>query len=226
MGMYDQIKGININHKNFNLHHNNVSFQTKDLDCEINEYLVFNGELYQDSDTLNPLPMAKKLDHTGEISIYTDIKENGVTSWIEYDLIFEQGRLTDVVAHEPIFRRDHRDLSQMRPNPPSNTVRVEISVVDCDKATQDAMIELLTDEKINEIRDVLHAPTACILFPSKGPELGLGVGQTPRMLASVVQTLPTDNLEDGGIKTTVPNGDKVVRVVDEMWLIPGAQAGK
>ncbi|PHM59530.1 hypothetical protein Xish_03649 [Xenorhabdus ishibashii] len=50
MGMFDEVRAINISHKNFYQSHRNYIFQTKDLKCDGSEYCVFNGDLYQEVD--------------------------------------------------------------------------------------------------------------------------------------------------------------------------------
>mgnify|MGYP001549437047 CR=1 FL=1 len=48
MGMFDTVKAQNIVHKNFK--HNGQSFQTKDLDLKLSEYVIFNSRLWKEYD--------------------------------------------------------------------------------------------------------------------------------------------------------------------------------
>lgn len=125
MGMFDEVQAINISHKNFDRSHNGYTFQTKDLECDMSEYCVFNGVLYQEvdnSDGNKHHEYALKHDYSGELNIYTDISENGIESWVEYDLKFQNGELVDVVPYKVRVTEDNRDLSTHRPNKPSNRV--------------------------------------------------------------------------------------------------------
>ena len=45
MGIYDEVRAINVSHENFDSKHNNLKFQTKDLECEMFEYCLFNNDL-------------------------------------------------------------------------------------------------------------------------------------------------------------------------------------
>ena len=89
--MFDEVRAISISHKNFN--HNGYAFQTKDLDCAMLEYCVSNNVLYQETDNsigeYKRLDNALKLEYSGELNIYTGTRENGIESWIEYDLTFK-----------------------------------------------------------------------------------------------------------------------------------------
>ena len=46
MGMYDEVKAINVSHDNFDKNHNGLLFQTKSLEVEMFEYCIFNNALY------------------------------------------------------------------------------------------------------------------------------------------------------------------------------------
>lgn len=222
MGMFDEVRAINISHKNFDRKHNGYTFQTKDLECDISEYCVFNGVLYQEVDNSGEQKRyehALKLDYSGKLNIYTHIRESGIESWVEYDLVFKDGELVDVVPYEVRVTDDNRDLSAQRPNKSSNRVEVTISVSNCDRDKQDAFVDFINDEKLEAIRKILGEPTATVFYPTKrASDTRFGFPVYPRLssIASVVQT--KEDLEavmDGIAKVTAPNGDKISIVLDE-----------
>jgi hypothetical protein len=117
MGMYDEVRPLNISHKNFEHNHNDCTFQTKDLERDMSEYCVFNGKLFQQVDgsdgykrhvqALNvDYTGALNVDYTGALNIYTIFTENDIESWIEYDLVFDCGELIDVVQHDVRIIKD------------------------------------------------------------------------------------------------------------------------
>lgn len=214
MGMYNELHAINISHKNFDRAHNGLLYQTKDLDCDLSVYCVFNGQLYQKSD--NSSSEALKIDYTGGINIYTINERNSVERWIEYDLIFNDGKLVDVAPYEVKVTKDNRDLSSFRPDKPSNRVEVTIGLSNCDRDKQDAFIKSLDDEKINAIRDILGEPTATVFYPVDA-SLGFGGAGLTSNIASVVQVVENfGQLKDGlGGKITAPNGDRITLIFDE-----------
>lgn len=71
------------------MRHSNAAFQTKGLECELNNYVVFNDVLYLSSTLSGERGSAEVVDHTGSISIYTDITEGDILKWIEYELFYE-----------------------------------------------------------------------------------------------------------------------------------------
>jgi hypothetical protein len=88
MGMFDEVRAISISQKNFS--HNGYTFQTKDLDCAMLEFCVTNNVLYQEtfigSGEYKRHDKPLKLDYSGQLNIYTDTRENGIESWVEYEL--------------------------------------------------------------------------------------------------------------------------------------------
>ena len=109
MGMFDDVRAINISHKNFDQNHNGYTFQTKDIECDMSVYCVFNGVLYQEIDNsgngeYKRHDYALKFDYSGKLNIYANIRENNIESWVEYDLTFKDGELIDVVPYHPIKR--------------------------------------------------------------------------------------------------------------------------
>ncbi len=220
MEMFDEVRAINISHENYDRGHIGYTFQTKDLECDMSEYCVFNGVLYQEVDNSGEYKrhdQAVKYDYSGVLNIYTHTRENGVESWVEYDLIFKNGELVDVAPYEVRVTEDNRDLSAHRPNKPSNRVEVTISVSNCDREKQDAFVEFIDDKKLEAIRDILGEPTATIFYPTKSSsELGFLVNPRLLTIASVVQT--KEDIEPaikGMAKVTAPNGDKISIFLDE-----------
>lgn len=217
MGMFDEVRAINVSHKNFDRSHNGYTFQTKDLKSDMSEYCVFNGVLYQEVDNSGEYKRhdrAMKLDYSGELNIYTHTRENGIESWVEYDLIFKDGELVDVVPYEVRVTEDNRDLSAHRPNKPSNRVEVTISVSNCDRKKQDAFVEFIDDKKLEAIRDILGEPTATIFYPIK--RFGFPVYPRLSTIASVVQVQGDfESAIEGMAKVTAPNGDKISIFLDE-----------
>lgn len=222
MGMFDEVRAINISHSNFDRKHNGYTFQTKDLECDMSQYCVFNGVLYQEVDNSSEYKRhdhALKFDYSGELNIYTHIRENGIESWIEYDLIFKDGELVDVVPYEVRVTKDSRDLSAHRPHKPSNRVEITISVSNCDSDKQDAFVDFINEDKLTAIRDILGEPTATIFYPTKrSSDTRSGFPIYPRLLTitSVVQT--KEDFEaaiDRRAKVTAPNGDKISIILDE-----------
>ena len=221
MGMFDEVRAINISHENFRHEHNGHIFQTKGLDCLLSEYCVFNGMLYQELDgggERQRHDYALKLDYSGTLNIYTDISDHGIEQWVEYDLVFNLGELVDVVPHEVRVTRDDRDLSARRPSKPTNRVELTISVSSCDRDKQDAFIESIDEEKLQEIRDILCEPTATVFYPVKtSSDTRYGV-LTPRFITvgSFVQTNADISAGLRGMnRITAPNGDNILIVTDE-----------
>lgn len=222
MGMFDEVKAMNICHKNFNRQHNGHVFQTKSLDCDMSEYCIFNGVLYQEVDKSGENKChdyAIETSYSGELNIYTHIEEYGVTCWVEYDLVFDSGKLIDVVAYEVRVTEDKRDLSARRPDKPSNRVEITISVSNCDREKQDALADTINDQTLDAIRDILGEPKATIFYPVKNlsEEQSRWLGR-PRILtiASVVQTREDfESAANGITKVTAPNGDKIHLILDE-----------
>ncbi len=222
MGMYDEVRAINISHKNFDRNHNGYIFQSKSLASNMSEYCVFNGVLYQEADGSiehKHHDQALKFDYTGTLNIYVHTNDHGVELWVEYDLVFDGGKLVDVTPYEVRVTEDNRDFSAYRPSKPNNRVEVTISVVNCDRDKQDAFVEFISDEKLDAIRDILGEPTATVFYPTKRPSNAVfGFSAYPRLLtvASVVQTKEDFEIGLGGVaKITAPNGDKVSIYLDE-----------
>lgn len=217
MGMFDEIRAINITHTKFNILHNGPVFQTKSLDCDMSEYCVFNGVLYRETDNsgvFKRFDHAVKVDFSGELNLYTTIRKDGIEFWVEYDLVLDSGIIVDVIASEPVVMSDNRDLSAQRPCQPNNRVEVTISVSGCTSEKQKAFAESIDDNKIEAIRVILGEPKATVFYPVKSP---IETGWQPQVLtiASVVQSL--EDLQTSDVRhtqLTAPNGDRIL-IIDE-----------
>lgn len=214
MGMYDEVKAINVSHDNFDKNHNGLLFQTKSLEVEMFEYCIFNNALYLQAERGGAAgwtwhDKAIKSDHSGTVNIYTDYTRNKVGYWVEYDLILENGEIIDVMAYDVRVTKDGRDSTDTLPKTASNSVCVTISISNCDKEKQGAVAEMLNDDKLDQIRQVLGEPTASIYYPVKRED-----GSVSSM-ASVVQRLEdfTENTNQK-IGVTAPSADRVI-ILDE-----------
>ncbi len=222
MGMFDEVRAINISHKNFVQGHNDTTFQTKDMENTMSVYSVFNGQLYQDVDSSRGYQRheyAMPVAYNGELNIYTSVIKEGVESWVEYDLHFDSGKLIDVTPYESRVTKDHRDLSSQRPGIPSNRITVTISLSDCDKEKKHSFVSTLAESKIDAIRDLLGEPTATVVYPvlHTGPINPLfNGGSEIRMVTSAVQT-KDDFISacKSQAKLKAPNGDEIKIFLDE-----------
>lgn len=223
MGMFDEVKAMNICHKNFNRQHNGHVFQTKSLDCDMSEYCIFNGVLYQEVDKSGENKChdyAIETGYSGELNIYTHITENSVTYWVEYDLIFDSGKLVDVVKYDIRVTDDGRDFSSQRPSKPSNRVEVTISVGNCDRETQVNFAARFDNQMLDAIRDIIGDSKATIFYPViRSSEERFGVYPRLLTIASVVQTREdVEAAANGTTIVTAPNGDRITVILDEMHL--------
>jgi len=220
MGMYDEFRAINIAHKKFAPEHNGHVFQTKDMDCKLAVYCVFNNMLYEEVSDSDSQDIANMLDFSGTLNIYSDITKGNITRWVEYDLVFHSGMLANVIPYEGHIIRDNRDLSSLKLHKPSNRVEITISVSGCDNLKKDDFVNNLDDKKIDAIREILGEPTATIYYPIKVPKdsqraLFSLQGEGIISIASVVQTSESFTGKEGVVSTTAPNGDKITIILDE-----------
>lgn len=224
MGMFDELRAINITHEKFDRAHNGLRFQTKDIECQMFDYCVFNGVLYIEAeygaDGYKRHDKAVKSHHTGEVNIYTDLTTNDIEYWIEYDLMFENGVLIDVVAHEPAIKRNRQDKASRRPCLPRNRVLISINIDNCEAAKREAVMGKLTIEKINAIRELLDEPLATVSYPAKCPNGSIYPERSNsnyRTALSTVQTPEDMQFTKDGSQATIqtPRGDCVV--IDEYW---------
>lgn len=210
MGMYDEVKAINVSHDNFDKNHNGLLFQTKSLEVEMFEYCIFNNALYLQAERGGVAgwtwhDKAIKSDHSGTVNIYTDYTRNKVKYWVEYDLILEDGEIIDVIPYDVRVTKDGRDSPDSLPKTHSNSISLTIGVLNCDKEKQDAVAEMLNDDKLDQIRQVLGEPTASIYYPLKRED-----GSVSSM-ASVVQRMEdfTENT-DQKVGVTTPSAYRVI----------------
>jgi len=89
--------------------HQDLDFQTKDLECLLDTYIITReGRLVQQATNRG---WGADLDHDvewplhGDIRIYTSVKEEDTTSWIEYVVRFTHGRVEWIRPFEEV-RRD------------------------------------------------------------------------------------------------------------------------
>lgn len=223
MGMFDEVRVINIRHKNFKEEHNDTVFQTKDIENDLSFYTVFNGHLYQDVDNRNGRHLrheyAKPVDHSGVITIYTNIRSGHIESWVEYNLIFEAGNLIDVELVQSRVTKDHRDLYSERPSAPSNRVTITISVGDCDNEKKESFARSLDASKIDAIRQILGEPKSTVYYPvlqENKPHQLFNANGGVRMIASVVQAKEDFiSATDSNARIKAPNGDEIKIILDE-----------
>ncbi|MCY9872963.1 hypothetical protein [Vibrio barjaei] len=226
MGMFDEIRAINISHPNFDKQHNDLSLQTKDLDCDMSGYCIFNHQLYKERDSSEEQSKTEtfeKLDLTIEINGYLYVKRDNLELWIEYDFKFVDGTLVDVYAYEPQVTNDYRDHSIYRPSKPNNRIEVSLSVNGCTREKQNEFMSRITDEKLEAIRNILEEPTATIYYPAERTIDGIGLTTYPRLrtVASFVQTMEDiEMVNNHKAKVTAPSGDKLNLIMDEGYLFP------
>ena len=219
MPTYDSITAINIAHKSFDRRHNGKSFQTKDLSMMLSDYLVFNGQLYLQYDgeyDVRTPHATPQHEFSGVVNIYATIEDHISESWIEYDLTFEAGMLTDVIAHPPRMTKDKRDLSLYRPAVPSNRPMVSITINDLSFEQQDVFVKDI-GEKVEAIRNIIGYD-ATISYPYKA-SASQGVSAILpangiRYLFSVVQRISDIKAKPGKLMVQAPSGDTII-VLDE-----------
>ena len=226
MGMYDEVRAINITHDNFKMEHNNLTFQTKDLECEMFEYCIFNNELYLEADSCGGYrryDKAQKTEYNGIVNIYTDFTHSDVEYWIEYDLVIKNGEVIDVIAYEERAIKNNKDLASIRPNLPDNRVFIQISVKGCSEEKKKEVVAKLTDEKIQAIRELLEEASATISYPTKrdsNPLYGrLNNSSEYSNIMSVVQTMEDYTVSDHNkqVSLKTPHGD--VLILDELQYL-------
>ena len=105
MSMYDDIKVL---YPLPDPQHNLLSYQTKDLDCNLDQYEVRKDKslwLIEESGYTDEgefmYSFSRKVDHTGAVSIYTHLDPpDGYNAkragWLEYILKFKEGILVNI----------------------------------------------------------------------------------------------------------------------------------
>jgi hypothetical protein len=219
MGMFDSVNTYNVNHDNFK--HNGTTFQTKCLDCDMSGYVIFNNQLWKEYDGENSqrFDIAKQVDFSGAINIYTHDTRNKIEQWIEYNLTFEGGILTDVTLIDDSITKDNRDLSSARPKSPSNRMLININISALDKAAQ---LNAVNDIEcaLDKIRDLLNNQDATIVYPVLNESRGLlsmsSSSNDIRYVHSVIQKISDfESIIKSRKPIQTPNGDKIIFIADE-----------
>ncbi len=225
------IQLINITHEGFEWSHNCRYFQTKDLDMEYGmaEYCIFNGQLYQNvskagagSEAAVPVP------YTGIVDMYTSVKEcdGKLIYWVEYQLVFEAGKLMTVELMDKTLQENLRDLSRLRPAKPANRVEVTSSVKELSRERKQAFAATLTDDKLTRIRDILGEPTASIFFPAV-PVVDSNNDPFFRYPSVMTVAFVVQSMEDlrgstdESLNVVSPAGDRIM-LIDESHLTTGS----
>lgn len=214
MGMFDT---LSVAKSSFKELRNTSSFQTKSLDCTLAHYVIFNDQLWMESDGNESFDLSKPVDLTCDINVYGTPTENGITRWIEFNLHIECGKLTAVDLARNEITKDSRDLSAWRPT--SKTAQVTINLAGSDESYEHFHSNL--DENLEKIRTIIGCHKATIIYPQKyESNASFGMGAGCRMIASVVQDLSdfqkifeSDNCI--AIKNTDQQGSNIKIFLDE-----------
>lgn len=216
MGMYDEVRAINIAHDNFDNNHNGLVFQTKCLESEMFEYCVFNNALYLQLERGGETGWtihapALKSDYSGTVNIYTDYTRDDIEYWIEYELELKDGEIIAVTASDVRVTKDNRNSSKSSSVIPTNSVSVIIGVSGCDQEKQRAVADIIDSTKLEVIRQILNEPTATIYYPVKREDLSVST------MASVVQSIEAVSgiQNDSGTSNaaiTKPSGKRVIAI--------------
>lgn len=221
MGMFDNVLVVNISNKLFD--HNNVHFQTKSLDCVLGDYVIFNNQLWQQSDGEGErFDQAKPVDFTGDLNIYTDFTRSEKTYWVEYDISFEHGKLVDVALVANRLTKDCSDKSMLRPSPKSKSSCLTLNFRGVDNDIYNQFHANL-NKNLDQLRTIVGDPKAEIVYQVRSPETGmLSHGSSARWLHSVVQSLSDFTAVSGGKRTmTDSSGNTLTVFVDEFYEIAG-----
>jgi len=219
MGMFDSVLAVNISDPSFK--HNNVSYQTKSMDCELSEYVIFNNQLwlqYDGSGDGERFEPAKALDVSCELNIYTEHSFNDKTYWIEYTLTFDNGMLANVEMESERLTKDCSDLSGRRPSPKSKSSCVTLDFRGVDNQVYESFHNDL-NKNIDRIRDVIGDPKAEVVYQVKDTGNGifsLGRMNSPRWIHSVAQDIQDFNqIAPGKLKTSYSDGNSLTIFLDE-----------
>ena len=186
--MFDTVSVVNLNQ---NFKHNGVAFQTKSLDCDASEYIIFNGQLWHqyNGQTMESYSEALPVPFTGSLNIYADYTSGDRTYWVEYDIELVSGRVTTVEVVANRLTADRSDKSQLRPLPLSASACLTIDFRGVSGPVYEAFHANL-DGKLNTLRELLGDPKAEIIYQVRSPTTGLDIyGSPTRWLHSVVQDL-------------------------------------
>lgn len=216
MGMYDEVRAINIAHDNFDNSHNGLVFQTKCLESEMFEYCVFNNALYLQLERGGETGWtihapALKSDYSGTVNIYTDYTRDDVEYWIEYELELKDGEIIAVTAYDVRVTKDNRNTSKRSAVKPKNSVFVTIGVSNCDQEKQRAVADIIDNAKLDAIRKILNEPTATIYYPVQREDLSVS------NMASIVQSVECasgiqNDSEPSNTASAKPSSNRVIAI--------------
>lgn len=217
MGMFDTVTVVNISNENFD--ENGLSFQTKCLENKLNEYIVFNNQLWMQycGDESQRYDEAVPVDLTDTINIYTDHKTGDKVYWLEYNLKFQSGKLVDVEKIEERITKDLSDKSELRPQPKTKSACVTVDFRGVDNELYESFMAEL-DSNLEKIRGVVGDPMAEIVYQERTPENSMIFSSSSRWIHSFVQSFDSmkkENLTEGMRSTELNNGDKLHVIFDE-----------
>jgi len=222
MGRYDTVTVVNIADDAFR--HNDVSYQTQSLECQGNDYIIFNGQLWQqyDGEKGERFALAQPVAFTGDLDIYTDYTSLDRVYWVEYNLMFKDGLLAGVEVVAERLTRDNSDKSAHRPAPKSNSSCVTVDFRGVDGSIYDAFYADL-EGNLERLREVVGDPKAEVIYQVRSQGRGLMAGTGPaRWVHSVVQSL-SDFKPDGPGRVSLRDntGDSLTVFLDEAGYMPG-----
>ena len=162
MSMFDTVTVVNLGDKNFK--HNGVSFQTKSLDCDGREYIIFNGQLWHqyNGQAMEAYAEAAPVAFTGALNVYTDYTSGDRRYWIEYNIALDSGKVTTVEVVANRLTADRSDKSEMRPLPLSEATCITLDFRGVSGAVYEAFHADL-EVRLNTLREVLGDPRADLL---------------------------------------------------------------
>ena len=170
MSMFDNIKIINTSLPGIEFC--NEWFQTKDLDGDSSEFVIFNDQLFMSYDGSVPSAMLtyKQVDFSGEINIYGQVQDGKKTRWLEYDLDFVDGRLSSIALIVNVITKDvPRDQILDRPYNKHEHVKVTIEHFGCKNKTAFEKFHSNLSNNLEFIRDATGDPDALIIYQQKPP---------------------------------------------------------
>lgn len=221
MGMFDSVRVVHIDNQEFE--DNGTMFQTKDLDCDLDTYYVFNNRLWMLSESQDTLNEMEQVPYDGTLNIYERVVTDAYEQWIEYNLSFENGHLVGV--ENVSSGKELKDVSERRPNLPNAVAVVKIDLSNRTDEDNKPFYDSLSDN-LDKIRDIVGDKKATVFYtiePAQASE-DKGIFAMARgarysgMVASVVQDFSGLELNAGSRSKTIdtPNGDKIKVFVDEL----------
>lgn len=219
MGMFDTVSVANLGDKNFK--HNGVHFQTKSLECDGSEFIIFNGQLWHqyNGEKMERYDEAVPVEFSGDLNIYTDHTSGPRSYWIEYDIKFVSGKLESVELVAERLTADRTDKSELRPSPKSNCACITLDFRGVSGQVYDAFHADL-DNNLDKLRAVLGDPKAEIVYQVRSPETGILSSCSPtRWLHSVVQDLSDFKMvKPGQVSQRDSAGNSFAIFIDEYHL--------